>query len=288
MKKRKVVQILVIGFIAITGILYTKYDRPSKEEGTIVFQSENPNVENTKKAETNHPNASMEDKNMKEHAIDTLGDSLEQVETLSQETLNSGKEDTTSNENQKEEVSQNQVENGTDSDAAGEQEHEIYVHICGAVKNPGVYQATSTSRLIDVVQQAGGLEEDAAEEFINLAQSVVDGKQFYIPNRSDVDEKDAMDYVATHATEEEGNSDITEDKNEYNNENQREKTKLIDLNQATKEELMTIPGIGDAKAQLILDYRQDNGGFHTIEDVMNIRGIKQGLFQKMKDYITVM
>ena len=97
-----------------------------------------------------------------------------------------------------------------------------------------------------------------------------------------------MDYVATHATEEEGNSDITEDKNEYNNENQREKTKLIDLNQATKEELMTIPGIGDAKAQLILDYRQDNGGFHTIEDVMNIRGIKQGLFQKMKDYITVM
>ncbi|MCI5620898.1 MAG: helix-hairpin-helix domain-containing protein [Lachnospiraceae bacterium] len=134
-----------------------------------------------------------------------------------------------------------------------------YVYICGAVEAPGVYELPENSRVFDVIAAAGGLSEDASEDSVNQAEPVTDGQMIRIPTQQE--EREALQNA--------------------------EQDSRVNLNSATVEELMTLPGIGESKAESIVSYREEHGGFSSIEDLMNISGIKEGVFDKIKGRIRV-
>lgn len=147
----------------------------------------------------------------------------------------------------------------------------IYVHIVGAVKKPGVYSFDSPPRLIEVVEQAGGFTKDAVRSGVNQAQIVEDGSQIVIESG------DGKKRQAEAGQEQAGAQQPA----------QGQSSDRININKASKEELMTLPGIGESKADAIISYRDTNGAFKKIEDIMNITGIKTGVFDKIKDRIDV-
>lgn len=151
-----------------------------------------------------------------------------------------------------------------------EQAKSICVHLCGAVAQPGVYYATGEARLNEIVELAGGLAKNAATEFVNLAQYVVDGQQYYIPTTKEVAGQSRLE-VSVSPVEQEVASE----------------GKKININQASREELMTLPGIGTSKADAIIGYREGGKSFQDISDIMKVEGIKEGLFQKIQSKITV-
>lgn len=146
----------------------------------------------------------------------------------------------------------------------------VYIHIVGAVKKPGVYSFDSSPRVVEVVEQAGGFTKDAVRSGVNQAQRVEDGSQIVIESR-DGKKKQAA-----------AGRERTETQRSAQGESGR-----ININRATKEELMTLPGIGESKAVSIISYRDTNGTFKKIEDIMNITGIKTGVFDKIRDRIEV-
>ncbi len=134
---------------------------------------------------------------------------------------------------------------------------EIYVFVCGAVKNPGVYALSEGDRVVEAINAAGGFLEDAAKDAWNQAEILQDEMKIYIPTMEEL-------------------------------QNQSEAgTGKININTASKEDLMGLPGVGEAKAKQIISYRESHGLFKHIEDIMSISGIKEGLFEKIKEYITV-
>lgn len=147
----------------------------------------------------------------------------------------------------------------------------VYVYICGEVANPGVYELSEDSRIYEAVDAAGGFTENAAKESVNLASKVSDGMQITIYNKEEAASLPAGS----------GGSGGS------NGQNGMSSSGLVNLNTATKEELMTLKGIGEAKAEDIIRYREKSGGFKKIEDIMKISGIKEAGFQKIKDSITV-
>ena len=147
----------------------------------------------------------------------------------------------------------------------------IYVHICGAVVKPGVYQAKEGARLFDLIKLSGGLTGDAAADYINQAEQVKDGQRIYIPTGKEVDALNPGDYMEGSQTD--------SGKEEANG--------LVNINTADTEQLMSLPGIGEAKAASIIEYRNANGEFKAIEELMNIPGIKEGLFGRISSKIAV-
>lgn len=141
---------------------------------------------------------------------------------------------------------------------------QIYVHIVGAVKKPGVYIFQHKPRVIEVVDKAGGFTKDAVVSMINQAEVVEDGTQITIASSKDNVKKQKSQKKGTDAN-----------------------SGKVNLNQASKEELMTLTGIGEAKAVAIIAYREANGRFQKIEDLMNITGIKEGVFDKIQSQICV-
>ena len=162
---------------------------------------------------------------------------------------------------------------GEDSgQAAGEHggdvsgEGDVYVYVCGAVNAPGVYELKEGARVFEAIQLAGGLTEAAAADAVNQARIVTDGEQIRVPTVEEAQNQGAG--VAGEVTE--------------GTENNK-----ININTAGKEELMMLTGIGEAKAESIMDYREKNGSFTSIEELMQIEGIKEGVFNKIKDDITI-
>lgn len=147
----------------------------------------------------------------------------------------------------------------------------IYVYICGEVIKPGVYELSGDSRIYEAVDAAGGFTENAARECVNLASKVSDGMQITIYNREEAASLQADSASVGGNAGKSGTSG----------------SGLVNLNTATKEELMTLKGIGESKAEDIIRYREKSGGFKKIEDIMKISGIKENGFQKIKDSITV-
>jgi len=141
----------------------------------------------------------------------------------------------------------------------------IYVHLCGEVKNPDVYQVEKGTRLFDIIKLAGGLTEEAAGEYVNQAAALSDGQQVYIPSKTEVKDKSPM------------NQEVAGEK----------ELLKVNINTADVNKLMTLPGIGEAKAESIINYRQEHGEFKAIEDIKNISGIKDSAFNKIKDKIMV-
>lgn len=144
-----------------------------------------------------------------------------------------------------------------------------YVHICGEVNRPGVYEMEEGERIYQVVERAGGYTAEAATDYLNLAGPVSDGMKLVVPNLNELSAADA----AFGGDAGSGQSDPVSEK--------------ININTASKEMLMRLRGIGESRAEDIIRYREQHGKFHAIEDIMNIPGIKNAAFEKIKDDISV-
>lgn len=163
----------------------------------------------------------------------------------------------------------------------------IFVDVCGAVVNPGVYELDVGSRIFQALDAAGGYLPEAAEEYLNRARELSDGQQIYVPTREEIEtDLECLSVKAPEGiqpSQEEGaapagsgnapeNAGISEEK--------------IDLNTADASLLSTLSGIGQSKAEAIIAYRQEHGGFSSIEEIMNVEGSKEGTFSKIKDKIS--
>ncbi len=147
------------------------------------------------------------------------------------------------------------------------------VYVCGAVNTPGVYELPAGSRLYQAVNAAGGMREDADENYLNLASELSDGEKIQVPTKQEVQNG------FTEAGPSAGSS--SDGKEPASAEG------LVNINTADEMLLMTLTGIGEAKAKSIIAYRKEQGAFSKIEDIMNIPGIKQTVFEKIKDRICV-
>jgi len=141
----------------------------------------------------------------------------------------------------------------------------VCVYICGAVVQPGVYELPEGSRIVQVIEAAGGLREDADTLLINQARIVEDGEQIRIYTK-----EEAMDMEVPKETR----TDLADEGK-------------VNINTASAEELMSLPGIGRAKADAIVSFREETGAFRSVEDIMKIAGIKEAVFSKIRDMITV-
>ncbi len=150
----------------------------------------------------------------------------------------------------------------------------IYVYVCGAVENPGVYALDKGDRQVAAIEAAGGFTAEACAEALNLAAQMTDGERLYVP---DADEVSAGEISMSGEMNNGG---------AWQQGDTAAGTALVNINTASADELMTLPGIGASKAQKIIDYREENGGFSSTEDLMNVPGIKAGTYDSLKDLIT--
>lgn len=150
-----------------------------------------------------------------------------------------------------------------------QQSEDIKVHINGQINREGVYEVKEGDRLDDLIKQAGGLSPDADSNSLNLAMKLEDQMKIYIPNKNEI------------LNENSTNTDQLVSKPDSISENGK-----ININTASKEELMTLPNIGDKRAQAIIEYR-DTKNFETIEEIKNVTGIGEKFYQAMQDLITV-
>jgi competence protein ComEA len=155
-------------------------------------------------------------------------------------------------------------------------EKPIAVHIIGAVPRPGLYEFPEGARIQDAIDAAGGLLADADESSLNLAAKLEDGQQLDIPYRAGAESS-----VPVLSTPDVFGEDV------FPTESSGSLADLVDINTATLEELDALPGIGPTTAQKIIDYRDENGPFNQIEDIMNVSGIGPATFENIKDLITV-
>lgn len=146
----------------------------------------------------------------------------------------------------------------------------MYVDIKGAVKLPGMYEVTSDMRVLNVIDMAGGLKETADDSQVNFSQRIEDQMVIYIPV-----EGEELSETAIAGT----NSNTA---NISKNEDGK-----VNLNQAAKEELMTLSGVGEKKAEKIIEYREENGSFKTIEDLKNVNGFGEKSFESLEKYISI-
>lgn len=148
----------------------------------------------------------------------------------------------------------------------------VVVYVCGAVVSPGVYYFDEGDIKDSAIKAAGGFTEEAVTDYVNLAEKLKDGERLYVPCKSEL-ETGIVSYL-----------DETRDNKVAN---AVDSDGRVNINTAGKDELMTLPGIGESKAELIIAYRTENGSFNSTEELMNINGIKEGVYGRIKDRITV-
>ncbi len=151
----------------------------------------------------------------------------------------------------------------------------ICVYLCGEVVHPGVYALPLGSRLCDGIDLAGGMTESACSEYWNLAELLSDGQMVYVPTEEEAE--DRMLFSAAGAENGQGSG---------SGEGSAESGK-VNINTAAADLLMTLPGIGESKANSIIAYREEHGLFQEISDIKNVAGIKDGVYNQVKDFITV-
>lgn len=150
---------------------------------------------------------------------------------------------------------------------------QVYIYVCGAVVLPGVYSLEQGSRLYEAVELAGGLTADADENCLNMARQIADGEQVVVLTQ---EEALALKEAGTYAYPPGDTLPSA-----------AQASGLVNINTATVTELTTVSGIGAGRAQAIVDYREKNGSFGSIEEIKRVDGIKDGLFKKIKDKITI-
>lgn len=148
----------------------------------------------------------------------------------------------------------------------------IYVYVCGQVVSPGVYALTQGDRIYQAIEMAGGALPEGDLGRMNLAALLGDGQKVYVPS---YEETEVLDVVG----ESSGDVPLANGMSESSG--------RVNINQASREELMSLPGIGTAKADAILSYRQEHGAFQLPEDLMQVPGIKEGTYAQIKDRISI-
>lgn len=179
-------------------------------------------------------------------------------------------------ENSEENV-EKQEENVESVNKIEEKVAEIAVHITGEVKKAGIVYLPEGSRLVDAIEKAGGETKNADLSQVNLAYQLQDGEKVYIPNKKEK--------VEEYITQGNGNNVVSEGAKASNT--SKGDNNKVNINTATQNELDSLPGIGPATAQKIIDYRETNGDFNKIEDLQNVKGIGESKFSEIKDKITV-
>lgn len=163
-------------------------------------------------------------------------------------------------------------ENMTEVSQSAEDAQMVYIYVCGAVELPGVYRLGKGSRLYEAVELAGGLTGDADDTCLNMAREISDGEQVVILTQEE-----------TAALKESGAYPVSGQEEAA----AVKESGLVNINTADMAELTTVSGIGESRARAIIAYREKNGGFRAVEDIKKVEGIKDGLFSKIKDKITV-
>lgn len=150
----------------------------------------------------------------------------------------------------------------------------VCIYICGEVMMPGVYELPVDARICDAVEAAGGFTTEACQTYWNLAQGLTDGEMICVPTVEEAYERGLGENQENEIGSVSSESGITADGR-------------VNINVATIEELMTLPGIGQTRAEQIVAYRQKNGSFSSIEEICKVSGIKDKTFQQLKEYISV-
>lgn len=166
-------------------------------------------------------------------------------------------------------------ESTKDSEKSVEEKKSVWVYVCGQVFHPGVYELPAGGRIVDALNAAGGMTEQAADIYLNQAKVLEDGQKVYVPSQKEAENHSVP--IEGGETEDSGTGGSRE----------AGRTDKINLNTAGKAELMGLSGIGESRAEAIISYRDANGGFKRIEEIKKIEGIKEGIFNKIKDKITV-
>ena len=184
-----------------------------------------------------------------------------------------------SKDNNYEEISTEEimVKNETQTEETTDTE-KIVVHIMGAVKNEGIVELNEGARVSDAINSAGGLAEDADMSKINLAYVLEDGVKIRIPS---INDEPTEEYMTTDGVE------IVESSSQTTQNGGNSKSGLININTANETELDSLPGIGPSIAAKIINYREENGDFASIEDIKNVNGIGDSKFEELKDLICV-
>ena len=172
----------------------------------------------------------------------------------------------------------NVTDDGNDIDNTNqvtEEVVEIAVHITGEVKKQGLIYLKEGSRVADAIEKAGGETKNADLSQINLAYVLQDGQKIYVPNKNEK--------ISQYITGNSGNNDTEEN----NTSNSSKEDSKVNINTANQSELDSLPGIGPSIAQKIIDYREENGNFKTIEELQNVKGIGDAKYEEIKDRVTV-
>lgn len=202
----------------------------------------------------------------------------------------------------KEEVKENSliVDNSFNEEDPAEEVTTIKVDIKGAVKKPGVYEMDSNSRVIDAITKAGGLTTKASTKYINLSKKLKDENIIIISKTTElkkVEEKTNIEEITINTSTSNDasikmedlitNEVVEEVKEEVKETTTTETTKVVNINAATKEELMTLSGIGESRALDIIEYRTTNGSFKSTDELKNVSGIGDKLYDSIKENITI-
>lgn len=142
----------------------------------------------------------------------------------------------------------------------------LCVHVCGCVRHPGLYEMPAGSRIGNAIDEAGGFTDSASQESVNLAALLEDGMQIYVPSEDECEEGSDVSHTFHQSSDGSG---------------------LINLNTASVDDLMKLNGIGQAKAEAIIEYRETNGVFASIEDIKKVSGIGDSTYENIKNDITV-
>lgn len=153
----------------------------------------------------------------------------------------------------------------------------IIVHITGEVKEPGIKELPDEARIADAIEAAGGVTENADLDEVNLAFVLSDGQKIYIPNKNEKEISGEIVYITAGS----GNNVIVEDKVE------RGKKQKVNINEAKQEDFEQLPGIGPSIAKKIIEYREQNGKFTSIDELQEVKGIGEAKFENIKEYIMV-
>ncbi|MBI6070220.1 ComEA family DNA-binding protein [Clostridium perfringens] len=184
----------------------------------------------------------------------------------------------------------NNIKEEKDSDIESEKEgkktslseEKIIVEIKGEVKKPNVYELKNGSRIYELIEEAGGPTDEADLSNINRALYLSDGQCIVIKNINDVESEEAN-------LNESLNAEVTNSipTNSSGDKGEKNESSSININTASKETLMTLNGIGESKAQAIIDYRDEIGGFKSVDDITNVSGIGEKTLEKIKDKISI-
>ena len=194
-------------------------------------------------------------------------------------------------------IEKNEEITGQDEEAVNDSENEednietenkIFVYVTGEVNNPGVIMLSENSRIIDAINSAGGTTNNANISKINLAYVLKDGMKVNIPSKEDLKNNSNFDYI-TMSSGDGKNDNTSENESSLSSKSDKSSTNksTVNINIATQTELETLPGIGPSTALKIINYRNENGKFSSIDEIKNVSGIGDSKFENIKKYITV-